>query len=300
MYNENVDCEDNIDYKIDKWYTEEEKSVFAKIDFNQENKDVDMFQKNGDTQLFEKVYRIRIPTLQIWARKYSYLVDSKEDMFGEFGLAFTKAVFTYQKSKGYFNTYLFRLLINCTQNLMISRRAKKRLPEGMDPKTITKFMLSLDYSYDNKDGSGNTLKDVISDKMLVEPNTIDKMIADETINLISGKNSFIHGFFKRLSDGNTVASLIKEFKIRRGNIKISQEQVKRLKEKRRQKRAVIALIKDNNAICGDFLLVDYSVSNPNKLFYTIELKKTIETDLVLKTIRKLRKDKKSVLARISR
>lgn len=278
------------------WYTAEEKSVFAKINRKQEDKDVDTFQKTRDASLFEKIYEARIPTLQIWARRYQYLTYSKEDMFGEFCLCFTKAILTYQKKKGYaFNTYLFRLLINCAQNLQTGRRAKKRLPIGVDPNAMGRAVLSLDYSYDGKDGSENTLKDIIANKMASEDKIIDNMITDETLNTLSGKDLTIKGFLKKLSDGNTIASLIKEYKTKRGKIKISKMQAKRLNGKK----AVSKLIKRNIPIREDFMVLDYSVSNLNKLYYTIRLKKTDASDLVMRTIRRLRKDKQDILSQIN-
>ena len=106
------------------WYTPEERSVFAQIDREQENRDVDAFQKNHNEKLFEKIYKIRIPTLQIWARKTHYLMDSKDDMFGELSSCFAKAVSTYKKKKGSFNTWLFIFLL--TASGMYKPAAKPR------------------------------------------------------------------------------------------------------------------------------------------------------------------------------
>jgi len=288
-----------IQYDNLPWYVNEEKSVFVDIDFKQEDKDVDTYQKTNDAALFEKIYKIRIPTLQIWARRYCYLADSNDDMYGDFCLAFTKAVFTYKKGQGTFNTYLWRLLQNCKNNLYIGSRAKKRLPEGCDPNSMGKHMLSLDYSYDSKDGSGNTLKDVLANKMSVEDGALKNMIMDETLKTMSNQNEFISSFLKKLSNGHTIASLLKEYKTRRGKIKISRVWVRRLNGRRGQTKVVSDLIRNNTSIKDNFFVLDYFVKTPNKLHYTIEMKKTKEADLVMKTIRKLKKDKKGLMEKIA-
>lgn len=281
------------------WYTDEEKSVFVSIDRDQEDRDVDRFQKTKNNDLFEKIYNTRIQTLQIWARRYGYLMDnSSEDMFSEFCVVFTKAIFTYKRHKGNFNTYLWRLLLNFVHNLQTGRRAKKRLPDGVDPNSMGKFMLSLDYSYDGKDGSENTLKDVIADKGAIDGG-VNKLIMDETIDVLSNKNEFVSSFLQQLGNGNTIASLLRKYKTKKGKIKISRTQIKKLRGKRKQKRLVSELIRNYESIDDDFCVLDYSIENPNKLFYIIEMKKTKEADYMMRTIRKLRKDKRALREKIS-
>jgi DNA-directed RNA polymerase specialized sigma24 family protein len=286
------------------WHTAAVKSAFVAIDREQEDKDVSTFQKTKDTQLFDKVYKARIPTLQIWARRYSYLVDSKEDMFGECSYCFTKAVLTYKKSKGAFNTWLFRLLINCIQNIKTSRQAKKRLPKGQNPNSMHENVLSLDYSYDGKDGSQSTMKDAILQKRIdagpVNESPLIKMSSEETINILSNHNKIVRGFLIKVSDGNTISSLLKEYKSREGKINITKDQFDQLNVKKKQKKIVYALIKENGFIQGDFKVLDYKVIAPHSLLYTIEMKKTKESDLVMKTIRKLRKDNGVILAKIKK
>ena len=280
------------------WFTAEERSIFIEVDRIQENKDVDIFQKTHDNVLFEKIYNARIPTLQIWARKNQSLSDSKEDMFCEFSVCFRKAVVTYKKGKGSFNTWLFKLLQNHKNNMHTSRKAKKRMPEGFDPNTMGKFMLSLDYSYD-KNGSENTLKDRLANELIAKEEIIDQMIISETVDIMSGKNPVIAGFLKRLSDGNTIASLLKEYKTKKGEIHISKKDYVKLNRKKKQKKIVSELIKNNTSIQDEFMVLDYNLSELNKLNYTIEMKKTKETDLFMRTIRKLRKNENSIRVRIA-
>lgn len=300
MSKEIVHNDDGIqDGDFSQEYTAQEKSTFVEINRDQEDDAVDQYQKNGDERLFEKIYMARIPTLQIWTRKYYYLLGNKEDMYGEFCVCFARAVQTFKKGKGAFNTWLFTLLLNCARNFQTGRRAKKRLPKGINPNSMGSFMLSLDYSYDGKDGTENTLKDILADKMSVDAEAIGKIIIDETADIMANHNPVVKGFLKRLSDGNTIASLVKEYKTRRGKINISESQIKRLHGKYKQKKIVTRLIRANTEIQDDFSLLDYTVSTPNNLYYTIEMKKTKEADLVMRTIRRLRKDKKNVLSRIS-
>jgi len=294
-----TDDQEGKQYDTLPWYTAEERSVFIAIDRDQENKDIDCFQRTKDMVLFEKIYKARIPTLQIWARRYQYLMDSKEDMFGELSYFFTKAVLTYKINRGSsFNTCLFTYLINCIRNLQIGRRAKKRLPDGVDPNSMSKFMLSLDYNYDGKDGSENTLRDILANKMSSKETVVEKMGMDETVNILSNGNPQIVGWLKKLGEGSTITALIKECKTRNGNIYISHSQAKKLRSGRKQKKVVMALIKSKTDIHDDFSVVDYCVLKQDSLHYTIEMRKTKEADLILKTIRKLRKEKRNIMDRI--
>jgi DNA-directed RNA polymerase specialized sigma24 family protein len=279
-------------------YTAQERSVFVDIDRNEEDKDVSKYQKTNDERLFEKIYKARIPTLQIWTRKYYYLLGNKEDMYGEFCACFSRAVQTYKKSRGAFNTWLFTVLLNCARNLQIGRRAKKRIPIGVDPNSIGNFILSLDFSYDGKDGTNNTLKDILAEKMAVEDDTISRIVADETSGIMASRNPIIKGFFKKLGDGYTIASLAKEYRTRSGQIKISKTQARRLSGKCKNKMIVTKLIRKKALIQDEFAVVDYSVAIPDSLCYTIEMKKTAEVDMVMRTIRRLRRDKKNVMSRI--
>lgn len=307
MKNQNVDCiseheviddVENPEKKFPPWYTAEERSVFVAIDRYQENKDIVRFQRNKSIKLFDKIYENRIPTLQIWAKRYHYLMDSEDDMFGELSCYFYKAIMTYKGNRGSFNTWLFACLIHGVRNLQIGRMAKKRLPEGIDPNHMKKFILSMDYNYNNKDGSENTLKDIIADKLSTRGNIYDNMCLNETVNILSRKNPLIVGFLKKLSDGNTLTSALKEYKTRKGKINISYNQYKKLRSNLKYKRVVCQLIKNKANIQEKFMLVNYCVINPNKLHYIIEMSKTEEADMILRTIRKIRKEKNFLLEKI--
>jgi len=293
--NEIKQLEDNF---YNPGWTDEEKEAFAPIDRDQENKDVVAFQKTGDDEIFERIYENRIATLKVWARKYYYLVESADDMFGELSFCFVKATMTYDSKRGSFNTWLYTLLQNCVRNIRNGRKAKKRKPFGADPNSISNLTLSLDYNYNTKDGDESTLKDILSDEMGEDANVSDKMDLEETINILSKQDPIAKGFFRKLSDGNTVSSLIRELKIKRGRIKISRAQAKKLNTNRKCNRIVSDIIKDNSDM-PKFNLVDYKITPSNRLCYTVELHKTEEADLMLKTIRNLRRDKDYLLSLIN-
>lgn len=296
---DNVDLSDEKHDNSFSWYTDAERSSFASIDREQENKDIICFQKTKDNKLFEKIYNNRIPTLQIWARRHQYLMDSQEDMFGELCLYFVKAVFTYDSKRGSFNTCLFTYLLNCIRNLQIGKRAKKRIPIGIDPNSLQKFILSLDYNYDGKDGSENTLKDVLANSLSTKDSASDKMSMDETVKILSNGNRQIVGWLKKLGEDGTIASVIKECNVRKGKINIGRSHANQLNKKRLQKRVVAALIKKKTNIQDSFSVINYTLTNPGKLLYTIEMKKTQEADFIMKTIRKIRKDEKNLKDQIN-
>jgi DNA-directed RNA polymerase specialized sigma24 family protein len=299
--------EDGIKHKdgFPYWHTPEEHKVFTEIDRKQENKDVIAYQKSKDNVLFEKIYAIRIPTLQVWSRRYHYLMDNRdrnvaqEDMFGELSLCFIKAVYTYNKAKGAFNTWLFYILINCVRNLVTGKKAKKRLPEGLDPKTFNNLVLSLDHAYfrNKENGNENSLKDFLPDHNIEKHNTIDKLNMKETLNILSAGNPIIKGFLKRLGDGDTLATVLKAYRTVNGEIKLDKSLIGKLNNGRKCNRIVSDLIKNKAKINDDFTVIDYYIDG-NELCYTIEKKKTPESNLILKTIRKLKKDKVMLLEKI--
>lgn len=273
--------------------------TFVEVDRKQENKDVTVYQISGDNRLFEKMYKIRIPTLQIWARKYRYLMDSQEDLFSEFSFCFTKAVMTYKKGRGSFNTWLFSLLMNHVRNLQTSRRAKKRLPEGMNPNLMSKFMYSLDYCYGGDDDSENTLKDILASKHKSESKAVDNMVYNEIVSKISNDNPIVKGFLHKLSLGNTVSSLLKEYRTKTGSIKINKNILNNIRSSKDKELFVSDIIRNNSEIDSDFMVVDYDICHKSdNLKYTIEMKKTNETDVVIKALRRMKKDKDIIMAKI--
>ena len=276
-----------------------ENSKFVEIDRKQEDANVILFQKTKDRTIFEKLYQDRIPTLQFWARRHYYLTDSKENMFGELRYCFMKAVLKYQKNRGSFNTCLFTFILNYIRNLKTGKKAKKRKPEGADPESMNNFVLSLDYSYGNDDGEGMSLGDILSDKIEDRRSAADQIHLEETLDILSNRNGFVKKFLKALSAGNTLGNVLKASKIKRGSIKIKKNAFNLLKKKKKSKKIVTDLIKENMKTETQFSVVSYKIHAPNMLNYTIEMKKTKESDLILRAIRKLRRNKESILERIS-
>lgn len=276
----------------------EETSDTIVIDRDEEDRDILLFQKTGDMKILEKVYKNRIPTLHSWANKNFYpgLMASVEDLFAELSIVFIKAAEKYDVKRGNFNTCLWNFLLNRIKNIKSSKHAKKRV-SGDYNGPLNGMILSLDYSYNDKDGSALTLKDVIPSEASAEDNFVLKeTIFDETVTALSTDNPQFKEFLLKVSEGGSLASLMKEYKTRKGQITLNHSQAKKLAH-RKSKKFIAAIIREQNNIKGDFNLSDYTLEG-SALNYEIELKKTTETDNILKTIRELRKNKDVYLNQI--
>jgi len=267
----------------------DEKTIVV-IDRDQEDTAIEQFQKTGDLKVLEEVYKQRIPTIRSWANKHYYpgLTYSVEDLFEDLSVVFVKAAEKYERKRGTFNTCLFTFLLNRLKNIKNSKHAKKRLPEEFEGPAIS-MILSLDYPYNTSDGSEVTLKDIIpSNNPTATDFVLTNTYMEETLNVLSHNDQNFKEFLTRIGEGNSLVSLIREYKIRKGTIKVSTAQAKRL-GKRKCKKVVASLIKCK--VDEDFTLLGYEVEGDSRLRYEIELKKTMETDLFLKSLRELRKNK---------
>ena len=120
---------------------------------------------------------------------------------------------------------------------------------------------------------------------------------NDTINYLSNGDELMKNVFVELSRGSTVISIIKDVKTRNGRLNLKPKQAEKF-SRRRCNRMVKLLIKERKRIKDDFVLVDYEVDS-NKLNYTIEMKKTEEADHILRTMRKIKKNKKIALSKIN-
>ena len=306
--------EGRVKSQIEEELGEEIEKNFKEIDKEEENKNVIKFQKNKSLEILEELYLNRVPTLKKWAWDYHYLDDSVDDLFSELTQVFIRTVHKYKRhkrTKKYygkkittvtpFNTYLWFALDHYIKNLMSRKRAKKRRPIGSDPNSISNVTLSLDFSYDTKGESNNTLKDIIANDLGFDTkddeNITKQIYLDETIDVLASEYPNIKEFLKRLSAGNTIAALLREYKTKQGRIKISKIQANKL-NKRKCTRIVSGLIKSKTRINDDFCLVNYYIKKGTKLcylHYQIEMKKTEETDFIVKVIRKIRKNRDHLL-----
>lgn len=271
---------------IDKKKKMENKAF--QIDRPREDDDVVEYQKTGNIEILDKLYHDRVPTLQFWTSHYYYLMDnSKEDMFSEFRNQFMKAVVYYDKSRGHFNTCLYTFIKNCIKNLLIGKNAKKRRPEGVEFDFNNNFIVPLDRPHEGKDGNSGTLMDVIASQMEDCSKAPDKIELRETLNILSKEDSKIRGYLKKISDGATLANLIKECKTVTGSILIDEKNSGQLKTKK----GVTKLIRINGNIADSFKLLDYHICEPLRINYKIEMRKSKDADLFLKTLRRLRRNK---------
>lgn len=265
------------------------------IDRDEEDRDVLEFQKTGDMKLLEKVYLNRIPTLWYWTNKYYYpgLMASANDLFSELAVVFVKAAEHYD-GRAAFNTCLYTFFDNRIKNIKSGKYAKKRISEEYKGPLVN-MVLSLDYSYNDKDGTEVTLKDVIPSKeTLNKVHVARDHMFNETINILSTGDDKTRKFLEKLGGGESMSSILKEYRTRTGSIKISRNQAKKIGD--HSKRAVKKIIKKN--VEDKFELVNYKVKNCSTLDYEIELKKTKEADEVMRTIRELRKNKEYYLEKI--
>ena len=301
-----IDCNEISDEEANKdinsLFLPEEKSAFEQIDNDKEDKDVEKFLETGDERIFEEIYKNRKETLAIWARRWHYLMDSEEDMLGELNFYFSKAVFKYDRSKskqkkGIFNNLLYTLLTNCIKNLQIGKLAKKRTPVGANPFYKQGFLLSLDYQYDKSEDSG-TLMNILENKSSGNDNPIKSMCLEETLDTISNDKE-TKSILRDISNGETISSIIRDRKIVKGEIDINNYQSEMLRKKGSHHREICKIIKNKMNIDKKFSVVNYSANKKNKLQYIIEFEKTERADFVLKTIRKIRKNKRILVDKIN-
>lgn len=282
--------QDKISHNKSLFETSEDPLDTVVIDRDKEDADVEHFQKTGDLQVLEDVYKQRIPTLRFWANKHYYpgLTFSVEDLFEDLSVVFVKAAEKYIRSRGAFNTCLYTFLDNRLKNIKNSRHAKKRLPDEYVGPAIG-MILSLDYSYNATDGSEVTLKDVIPSSDSQDNDYIlNDTYFDETLNVLSKDNEQFKEFLKKIGEGNSLVALMKEYKTRQGTLKITQEQASRFGNRKCTK-LVSDLIKEH--VNDDFKLLGYEIEGTNRLKYEVELNKTKETDKFMKSLREIRKNK---------
>jgi len=268
------------------------------IDRNQEDKDVIKYQKTGDNKLFEKIYNARIPTIKWWTRKYHCVMGSYSDMEGELRYYFVRAINAYDRKRGSFNTCLYTFFLNRIRNIITKRASNKRMPKGAKS-NLDNFVLSLDYGWDKAKDEGSTTESMFASK-LIDRNfkkISDDMSMTETVNILSKGNPFIKEVFHRLGEGHTISSVLQDVKTRNGKIRINRNKMKALKNKKRCKTMVSKLIKNEVKVNSGFSVVDYEIGK-NKIDYVIQLRKTKESDEILRVIRKLRKRRKELMKNI--
>lgn len=286
----------NCDYE-QKRKVEAKIETFPELDREQEDSDIVEFQKTQDLKLLEKAFIKRIPTLKVWSKQNFYpgLISSEDDLFAELSYVFVKAATKYDSSRGSFNTLLYTFFLNRIKNLKSSRYAKKRRSDEF-AESLSGMILSLDYSYNDKDGSLLTLKDMLPNEETTDKAYISKSVTlEETVRILSSDDPVLKSFFMKLSEGDSMASLLKQYRTRKGEIYIDNDSAKKLK-RYKCKKIVSDLIKEE--VLGDFKLLDYMVEDNNTLTYQVELKKTEETDKIVKALRNIKKNKDSLVSRI--
>ena len=277
----------------------------------EENEAVMEFQKSGDLRILETIYLNRIPTLNYWARKNRHLDNNSfQDIKGELTRIFLKAVKQYKSkrntkidgksetAKTDFNTYLYTSFNYALCNIYNRKKAKKRTPYPSENTKLANMLLSLDYVYGHSDDGGFTLKDIIADKATGKDGKVTaQMQIEEMLDVLSHDCPDVtKNFLRQISEGRSISSLLKEYKVREGKVKTTTKIIKKINNSRRPCVRIVAnLIAEE--VPERFKLVDF-YTNGCDVYYTIEMHKTKETDVILSRIRKLKKNKDFYLDKI--
>ena len=264
------------------------------IDREQENKDIDLYNKTKDNLVLEKVFNNRIPTLKYWAAKHYFpgLALSLEDFYGELVIVFMKAVEKYEYGRGSFNTCLFTFLLNRIKNIKFCKYAKKRKPENYEG-SINNIVLSLDYEYSEKNGKFVTLEEKLENEDSNDYNsTNNELNFKESVNILANGDTKLKDVLVRLGHGDSINCILKHYKTKEGKIKLDNKLKEELYEVKDDS-IVISKIKELSGI-SDFKLISYNVGY-KFLKYTVEFKKTQEADNITKSLRKIKNDKERYL-----
>jgi hypothetical protein len=141
------------------------------------------------------------------------------------------------------------------------------------------------------------LKDSITDSKNKSDSAFKKMNLEETVNYLSHGCPTVKGFLRKVSDGSTLASALKDYKTKTGFISIGRRIAKKIESKKNCKNLVKNIIRGKINM-DRFVLLNYHVGKYHKLYYTIELKKTQEVNTILKAIRRFRKNKEMLTNKI--
>ena len=264
------------------------------IDRDQENRDVDLYNRTKDDKVLEKVFQNRVPTLKYWAAKHYFpgLSLSLEDFYGELVIVFMKTVKGFQYGRGSFNTCLYTFLLNRIKNIKSGRYAKKRKPDHYEG-SINNMILSLDYEYSEKDGKSITLEEKLENEDSNDYDNINGEInLKESVHILANGDPKLKNVLVRLGRGDSINCILKHYKTKEGKIKLDSKLKEEL-ENASSEKIIINKIKELSGIT-DFKLISYNVGY-KFLKYTVEFKKTQETDSLAKSLRKIKKDKKYYL-----
>ena len=266
-------------------YTEE-----IEIDRKLENRDVDLYQKTHDVDILERVFKNRIPTLKFWAKKHYFpgLAPSIEDFYGELVIVFVKAIEGYSIERGAFNTCLYTFLLNRIKNIKSGKYTKKRRPDSYDG-PISGIMLSLNMNYDEKGGKTITLEEKIENEDSQDyKKNMDSIYFDESLKILSNGDETLTDMLKKIGNGQSINSVLKEYKTKNGEIHVDQETAIMIKDKRR--RSILSKKIEEMHKINNFKLMDYCIEG-TRVKYVIEFSKTKESLMLSKTLRHIRKNK---------
>ena len=165
-----------------------------KIEFTNEEL-VSMIQA-GETKyipiLWDAVYDFISMRAGIYIeRQPEHLHFLKEDIINETYLGFLRAIDKYDPSKGKFITYLSWWIRNSADNVLSCYASIRNTNDALNSKSIE----SLDYEYEDKDGSAYTLSDTIAD-----PKATEAMNNYERLDFLKSVRQFIENGLEHVSD----------------------------------------------------------------------------------------------------
>lgn len=263
------------------------------LDRKSEDKDVDLYQKTQDPKILERLYVHRIPTIHAWVKKNYYpgLCLSEEDFFSELSIAFLRAIKYFKIKRGSFNTLLFTLLENRIKNIKSSLHAKKRTSKDYEG-PLNGILLSLNHTYGDA-GDGVQLQDCIA----VPDNS--SLGLNDIINVLSEGDNSVKDFLLKLSNGETITTVLNDSKIE--SINVSKKSFQLYKNEKISKvllkRALNEKLSNANSLDKEFTIIEWQ-DKPEEIEVLVKRKKTEKYLNLVKALNSIKTKKEEILQKI--
>ena len=291
-------------------------TTFKMIDRDKEDGMVNKYQKTKNTDILKGLYETRKQTLKVWAKRYSYLSMSEEDLLSDVTMIWQKCVNQYEykpkkrvvrTKKGNFvfgrngkkkiifkrtpfNTFLYSSLRNYMSNISKRQHSKKRVDSEGRPQELRLMSLDYEYNTSKSDSKKVCLKDMLASQ---EPGTESKYSTDTLIEDISKGDDEITGVLRRfVSDGhikkisNACQNIVEQIKVRKKDVKIFQG------HKGTARKKLKGFIDKSNKYSKGYRLLNFRFDDKSRVI-TFEVKRK-DTRVLRKTIRALEKYKNKI------
>ena len=291
-------------------------TTFKMIDRDKEDGMVNKYQKTKNTDILQGLYETRKQTLKVWAKRYSYLSMSEEDLLSDVTMIWQKCVNQYEykpkkrvvrTKKGNFvfgrngkkkiifkrtpfNTFLYSSLRNYMSNISKRQHSKKRVDSEGRPQELRLMSLDYEYNTSKSDSKKVCLKDMLASQ---EPGTESKYSTDTLIEDISKGDDEITGVLRRfVSDGhikkisNACQNIVEQVKLCRKDAKIFGG------HKGTARKELKKIISESNKYPRGYKLLNFRFDDKSRIV-TFEVKRK-DTRILRKTVRALEKYKKKI------